>query len=134
MKKISMVLMLAMASVLLFTTSCGGSLSPGDLSVKMVKDIEAGDIEALKAAFYNDGKELSEEEDQKLSAMVQYSVDDMKKKGGLKSVEVVKEEINDEGTEAVVKLKVIYNNDIEDTQIYDYEKINGGWQYVMKFN
>lgn len=129
-----MILMLAMASVLVLTTACGGSSSPGELSVKMVKDIDNGNIEAIKDAFYNGGKELTEEEDQKISALVQYSVDDMKKKGGLKSVEVVKEDINDEGTEAVVKLKVIYNNDIEDTQKYDYQKIDGVWQYVMKLN
>lgn len=129
-----MILMLAMASVLLFTTSCGGTSSPGDISVKMVKDIDAGDLDALKAAFYNNDKELTDEEDKKLTAMAQHSVDNMKKRGGLKSVEIVKEEINEDGTEALVKLKVIYNNGKEDTQKYDYQKIDGDWQYVMKFN
>ena len=133
MKKLSLVLSLAIASLLFFTTSCGtsSSSSPGDIAKKMFKDIEKGNVDAAIAIFSTKGEELSAEETEKLTALLLMGQEDIKKKEGIKSIEIVEEEINEAGDKADVTLKIIYGNGKEDTQTNKFVMENGKWKYAM---
>ena len=134
MKKFSLVLSLAIASLLFFTTSCGtsSSSSPGDIGKKMFKDIEKGNVDAVIVVFSTDGEELSAEEIEKLTALVLMGQEEIKKKDGVKTIEIIEEEINEAGDKANVTLKVIYGNGEEDTQTNKFVMENGEWKYLMK--
>ena len=132
MKKIQIVLFLAMASIMVFAISCGGSSSPGDISVKFIKNIEKGNVEAAMEVFAKNGKEMSEDDIAKLNALVLMSQEEIQKKEGIKTIEIAEEKINEEGTAAKVKLKVVYGNGDEDTQDYKYIMEDGKWKYTMK--
>lgn len=132
MKKLSIILSLAMASIMFFTTSCGISSSPGDISVEFLKNIEKGDTEAVIAVFANNGKEMSAEDLAKLNGLILMSQEEVLKKEGIKSIEVVEEKISEDGNTANVKLKVFYGNGSDDTQDYKYIMEDGKWKYTMK--
>ena len=134
MKKLSIILSLVIASFLFFTTSCGtsSSSSPGDISKKIPKYIEKGNVDAFIAVLSTDGKELSDEDKAKLTAMVQMGQEEIKEKDGIKSIEVIEEDINEAGDKANVKLKIIYGNGEEDTQTDKFVMEDGKWKYSMK--
>ncbi|MCK4638845.1 MAG: DUF4878 domain-containing protein [Bacteroidales bacterium] len=133
MKKLSVILSLVIASFLFFTTSCGtsSSSSPADISKKIPKYIEKGNVDAFIAVLSTDGKELSDEDKAKLTAMLQMGQEEIKKKDGIKSIEVIEEDINEAGDEATVNLKIIYGNGEEDTETYKFAMEDGKWKYLM---
>lgn len=134
MKKLSIILSLVIASFLFFTTSCGtsSSSSPADISKKIPKYIEKGNVDAFIAVLSTDGNELSDEDKEKLTAMVQMGQAEIKEKDGIKSIEVIEEDINEAGDKANVKLKIIYGNGEEDTQTDKFVMEDGKWKYTMK--
>ncbi|MCD4790138.1 MAG: DUF4878 domain-containing protein [Bacteroidales bacterium] len=134
MKKLNVILSLVIASFLFFSTSCGtsSSSSPGDISVKIIKDTEKGNANAVIAVISTDGKELSDEDEAKLTAMLQMGQEEIKKKDGIKSIEVIKEDINEAGDKAKVKMKIVYGNGEEDTETYKFVMEDGKWKYSMK--
>ncbi|MCK4678271.1 MAG: DUF4878 domain-containing protein [Bacteroidales bacterium] len=133
MKKFSLVLSLAIASLLFFTTSCGtsSSSSPGDIGKKMFEDIEKGNVDAAIAVFSTNGEELSEEDKAKLTALLLMGQEEIKKKEGIKSIEIIEEEINEAGDKADVTLKIIYGNGEEDTETNKFVMEDGKWKYSM---
>ncbi len=134
MKKLSIILSLVIASFVLFTTSCGtsSSSSPADISKDILKNAEKGNFDAIIDVFATNGKELTAEEKAKLTAMLQMGQEEMKKKDGVKSVEVIEEVINEAGDKATVKMKVVYGNGDEDTQTNKFVMEDGKWKYTMK--
>jgi len=134
MKKLSVILSLVIASFLFFTTSCGTSTSssPGDVGKKILKNTEKGNVDAVIAVFSTKGEELSDEDKAKLTAMIQMGQEEIKKKDGYKSIEVVEEDINEAGDKATVDLKVIYGNGEEETVTYKFVMEDGAWKYTMK--
>ncbi|MCK5838603.1 MAG: DUF4878 domain-containing protein [Bacteroidales bacterium] len=133
MKKLSLVLSLAIASLLFITTSCGtsSSSSPGAIGKKMFQDIEKGNVDAVIAVFSTKGEELSADETEKLTALVLMGQEEIKKKDGIKSIEVIGEEINEAGDEADVTMKIVYGNGKEDTQTSKFVMEDGKWKYSM---
>ena len=134
MKKLSIILSLVIASFVLFTTSCGtsSSSSPADISKNIIKNAEKGNFDAIIDVFATNGKELTDEEKTKLTAMLQMGQEEMKKKDGVKSVEVIEEVINEAGDEATVKMKVVYGNGDEVNQTNKFVMEDGKWKYTMK--
>ena len=134
MKKLSLILSLIIASFVLLTTSCGtsSSSSPADISKSILKNTEKGNSDAVIAVFSTNGKELSEEDEAKLTAMILMGQEEIKKKDGLKSVEVIEEKINEAGDGAKVDLKIVYGNGEEDTSTYKFVMEDGKWKYTMK--
>ena len=134
MKKLSIILSLVIASFVLLTTSCGtsSSSSPADISKNIIKNAEKGNFDAIIDVFATNGKELTAEEKAKLTAMLQMGQEEMKKKDGIKSVEVIEEVINEAGDKATVKMKVVYGNGNEDTQTNKFVMEDGKWKYTMK--
>jgi hypothetical protein len=134
MKKLSVILSLVIASFLFFTTSCGtsSSSSPGDISKKIMKDIEKGNFDAVIAVLSTEGEEITDEDKDGLIEIFEYQQEFMKKKDGIKSIEVIEEDINEAGDEADVKMKIIYGNGVEDTGIQTFVMEDGKWKYTMK--
>ena len=135
MKKLSIILSLVIASFLFFSTSCGTSTSssPGDISKKLFKDIEKGDVDAVIAVFSTDGKEITDEDKAKLTAMVEKGQEGIKEEDGIKSIEVIEEDINEAGDKANVKIKIIYVNGVEETSpTYKFVMEDGKWKLSMK--
>ena len=134
MKKLSVILSLVITSFLFFYTSCGtsSSSSPGDISVKIMIDIEKGNIDAVIAVLSTNGKELSDEDTAKLTAMLQMGQEEIKKKDGIKTIEVIEEDINEAGDKAKVKMKIVYSNGAEDTETHKFVIEDGKWKLSMK--
>ena len=134
MKKLSIILSLVIASFVLLTTSCGttSSSSPADISKDIIKNAEKGNFDAIIDVFATNGKELTAEEKAKLTAMLQMGQEEMKKKDGIKSVEIIEEVINEAGDKATVEMKIIYGNGDESTQTDKFIMEDGKWKYTMK--
>jgi len=132
MKKLSIVLSLVLASVLFFSTSCGGPTTPGDISIKFLKSMEAGDVDAVIDVMGGTTEGASEDEVAKMNALVLAQQEEIQGKGGIKSVEVVEEKISEDGNKATVKLKVVYGNGDDDTQKYKYLMKDGKRKYTMR--
>ncbi len=134
MKKLSIILSLVIASFLFFTTSCGtsSSSSPAEISKKIPKYVEKGEVDALIAVLSTDGKELSDEDKAKLTAMVQMGQEEIKGKDGIKSIEVIEEDIKETDGEAEIKMKIVYGNGEEDNVTYKFAMEDGKWKYLMK--
>ena len=134
MKKLSIILSLVIASFVLLTTSCGtsSSSSPADISKNIIKNAEKGNFDAIIDVFATNGKELTAEEKAKLTAMLQMGQEEMKKKDGVKSVEIIEEVINEAGDKATVEMKIIYGNGDESTQTNKFIMEDGKWKYTMK--
>ncbi len=132
MKKLSIVLSLVLASVLFFSTSCGGPSTPGDISIKFLKSMEAGDVDAVVDIMGGTLKDASQEEIDKMNALVLAQQEEIQGKGGVQSVEVVEEKISEDGNKATVELKVVYGNGEDDMQKYKYLMTDGEWKYSMR--
>ncbi len=134
MKKLTVLFSLVIAGFVFFTTSCGtsSSSSPSDISKNILKNVEKGNFDAIIDVLATNGKELTVEEKNKLGAMFQLAQNKIKKNGGIKSVEIIKEEINKTNDKAKVDLKVIYGNGEEDSSAYNFVMENGKWKYSMK--
>ena len=134
MKKLSIIMSIVVASFLVFTTSCGtsSSSSPADISKNIIKNAEKGNFDAIIDVFATNGKELTKEEKTKLTTMLKMGQEEMKKKDGVKSIEVIEEVINEAGDKATVKIKVVYGNGDENTQTNKFVMEDGKWKYTMK--
>jgi len=130
MKKLTIIFGIAIIGLLLFTTSCGPS-SPSDVAISTINNIQSGNTDDVIAALSFDGKELSEEDITKFKAALESGSADMKKKGGIKSLEVINETINDDGSEAEIELKTIFENGEEDTEPLTLVKEDGVWKIAM---
>ena len=132
MKKLSVILSLVIASFLFFTTSCGTSTSssPGDISKKMIKNMEKGNVNAV-IAFYS--KETTDEYNKdELTNSVKHSQKIIKEKDGIKSIEIIEEDIDEEGDEAEVKMRIVYGNGEEDVALYEFVMEDGKWKILME--
>lgn len=134
MKKLGVILSLVIASFLFFGTSCGtsSSSSPSDLSIKLIKDMEKGNVDAIIDVFSTQGKALTDEDIAKLNALILMGQEELKKKDGIKSSKVIEEDINEAGDKATVKIEIVYGDGSEDTQTYKFVMEDGKWKYSLK--
>ncbi len=130
MKKLSVILSLVIASFLFFTTSCGtsSSSSPGEISKKMFKDIEKGDVDAFIALFATKGEEITDKEKAEVTYMLQMMQEEIKKKDGIKTIEILKEDINEAGDRAEVEFKITYGDKDTDVSTYYFVMEDGNWK------
>jgi len=130
MKKLTIIFGIAIIGLLLFTTSCGSS-SPSDVVISYMNDYQNGDYDDVIDALASNGEEISEEDTAKLKSMLAVGHAEIEEKGGIKSMEVIEESINDDATEAKVNLKIIYENGDEDTETTKLVKQDGAWKITM---
>ena len=130
MKKLSIILSLVIASFLFFTTSCdtSSSSSPADISKKIIKDIEKGNVNAVIAIY---SKEITDEYKDELTAIVESGQEGMMDEGGIKTIEIIEEDINEAGDKAKVKSKIIYINGVEEKLAFEFVMEDGKWKLSM---
>jgi hypothetical protein len=117
------------ALCLVFTlglVGCGGSSGPGDAVVELNYAMEEGDVETVKKIVPALGSMMG---DEKLKAMMTEASAEAKKKGGIESVEIIKEEI--EGETATVTHKTTFGNGDEEEETTELVKVDGQWIISM---
>lgn len=105
---------------------CGGSAGPGDAVKELNYAMEKGDLDTVKKIIPGLAGMMG---DEKLKAMMTEASAEAKKKGGIKSVEILKEEIN--GDTATVEHKVTWGNGDEETETTELAKVDGQWIISM---
>lgn len=125
---------LAVAFVAIFMVSCGGSSNAPSKTVTAFYDaIKSKNYDKAIGLFYKDKDEkMTDSEVQKVKALLMASQEQMDKKGGIKDVEILNEEIAQNGETATVKVKVVYGDDSDDEENVDLKKVDGKWK--MKFS
>lgn len=133
MKKLSSIITFVAAVLLL--TACGGGNTPKDVTTNAIKAMQAKNYDKFVEYVYFDEKDSKDTESAKkmLSGMMQEKADKAyEKNGGIKSFEILSEEIDEKGETAVVKVKFEYgNSDVkeDDTKLKKDEK--GNWKIDM---
>lgn len=116
------------------TTSCGSKAtnSPGASAKKFTELFADGKTD--KALEMVQGyKEASEEEKNKLKMFLSETKNELEEKGGIKSVEILEERINEAGNEADVTLKTIYGDgEEEETEQKLVKTEDGEWLIAME--
>lgn len=134
MKKFSVLLSVLIFGTIVFMASCGGSgsSSPGEVVKAYYQKVEKGDAEAALDYIDFEGKELTAEDKEKLIGLLGEGTKQMEEKGGIKSFEIVEENIAEDGNTADVSFKIIYGNDKEEENKAKVAKVDGNWK--LKFN
>lgn len=117
--------------------SCGGGgitggNTPGDKVKKGLKMLYDKQYDAVvKLYVKKDGVKLTEEESAKLVGMMPMALKEKESKQGLKEVEIIEETISEDGKNATVKYKLIYNNGDTDNDNAKLIKVDGDWYFVI---
>lgn len=105
---------------------CGGSAGPGDTIIEFNKAMESGDAETVKRIAPGMAGMVGED---KLKGILTEASAEAKKKGGIESIEIIKEEIN--GDTATVEHKVVWGNGEEEEDTTKLSKVDGQWVVSM---
>lgn len=120
-------------AAMLFITSCGSSNTPSGVAKASLQALQKKDYEAFaKLLYFKDveADKLAEAQKGFASLMQEKLGKEMEKKGGIKSFEIVSEELNEAGDEAVVKAKIEYENGEtkDDNEMKLRKDKNGDWK------
>lgn len=111
-----------------FAVSCGGSDSPGDVVVETYELMAAGKYEKVVDKFYVANP--AEEEEFK-STMLSLCNEKMKPqleaKGGIDKVELVSEELSEDGKSARVTTKITYGDGSVEEEKTKMVNVDGEW-------
>ena len=138
MKTFKILFGIALITAIFALISCGegglGSSSPGDVVKISAGNIADEDYDALVALYVNkNGEELTQEEQDKIKAIMPEVKKEMDKKGGLKEVIILEETIAEDGTTATVKTQIVFGDgekSNEDTS--NLINVNGEWRIIFK--
>ena len=134
MKKI-LSLALAVAAVALIASCSSSSSSPGKAAKQYSEYAANGQYDKYLDGFYSSEdtpKAEYEEQRAMLKAMLTEKVTPMiEEKGGIKSIEVVSEEISPDGKTATVGLKTTYGNGDVQEEDTDMILVGGKWMMDM---
>lgn len=127
---------IVLAFVAVLVVSCSSSNTPGSAAVKIYDDMAAGKYEAVAEGFYldaTDPDDIREGREFLVSIFKEKAAPQIEKKGGIKSVEVLEETINESGDKAEVKLKITYGNDTtEEEDVNMVLDKDGKWKASME--
>ncbi len=130
-------LLFAFAIVLVASlmVSCGGGgggaagNSPSKSVENLFDNLKSENYDKAASAFYlEEDASLSDSESQKIKALLMAANEEYEKKGGIKDIEILEENVSEDGTSGKVKFKVIYGNGDEDNENYNVKKIDGDWK------
>jgi hypothetical protein len=135
MKKLTLLLG-AIAFVLTFGfQSCGGNLagnSPGATVKKSINLMAEQNYDKVVVMYAKkDGTALTEEEKGKMLGLMAMANSDLKKKQGIKSLDIIEEKISEDGKTATVKWKTTYGNGETDNNDGDLIKVGGDWKMII---
>lgn len=114
MKKLSVLISLAI--IVLALAGCSKN-TPTAVAEKSMQCIIDKDFEGYTSMIYLEPKEGEDMENNRrmIASMLQSKYEStVKKKGALKSFEAIGEEISEDGNNAIVKMKIVYDNGKED--------------------
>jgi len=134
MKKLTLIASTVLSVFVLFLAiSCGGGgNSPGKTAEKAMVTAADADAEGLvKLVYIEEGEEISDEDIEQLQMMLDYGQKEIEKKEGLKKIEIITEEIAEDGNEAEVKMKMINGDESEDEETIKLIKQDGKWKVKM---
>ena len=126
-------LLTAVAFVFL-TANCGGSGGNGPASIEksIYTQMQNGNYKKAVEIMFDNMDGLKEEiTEEQMTAIAEKVETGDKKEGGIKSFEIVSEEISEDGLTAEVTSKVVYGNGKEDTKTTEYVKVDGKWKMSM---
>ncbi len=114
--------------------SCGGasSNSPSSTVKTFVDKMKNGEFEAAIACISLNGKEMDQESKAKLTGLMAMGKAQSDKKEGIKSLDILNEEIAADGNTAKVKVKFTYGNGETNEEEYKLVKENGKWLITIK--
>ncbi len=116
-------------ALLAVVVSCSSSTSsPSDVVETLAKCMKSGNYDALSDVIYSDGSAESTQMKVAVVSMLQdkgaKTVEEM---GGIKSYEILSEEISEDGESAEVAMKIVYGNGNVDEKDYDVIMKDGKW-------
>ena len=131
MKKLFFSMFVAVVTLTLW--SCGSANTPSAVAEKAVKCIQKADYEGyVDLMNLKKTDEGNNEKEQLVALLREKGTKAMEKKQGLKSYEVLSEEISEDGNSATVKMKMVYGDGSEDTQDLKLVKNDDGdWRLTM---
>lgn len=133
MKKLLGIIALFIA---VFTMSSCSDNSPKGVAKKAISCMQAKDWNGYVDLLYFDkeeGKDIDKEKEQLAALFKEKGEEELNKQGGIKSYEIVSEEISEDGNTATVTVKIVYGDGTEK----DNEKIkmkkdaNGDWKISL---
>ena len=135
MKKVSILLIVAMTMSLAFV-SCGGGSSntPADMEMKLMSYAQKGDYKKmvdywLDNSIIDESQGMTKAQMKSMSSMlIEKMKEPLEAQGGVKSVKLVKEEISEDGMTAKVHLMITYGDGTEEEKTSPYKKVDGEWK------
>lgn len=138
MKKLFLSMFVAVAALVLW--SCGASNTPRGVAEKAVECLQNEDYDGYLDLVFLKGEDdkdydeakMKEGKEQLAALLKEKGKKTMDKKGGIKSYEVVSEEISEDGNSAKVTMKTVYGDGSEDTSKMKLVKNSkGDWKISM---
>lgn len=120
--------LLAMVVTLFTFTACSGG-GPGSALKEYVEAMQKGDYEKCVdgIALVNVEPDQQQSVRDSYVALMKKGAKNIERKGGIKNIEILSEEIASDGNTAVVKLKLTYGNGKEETEEQKMVKTDGKW-------
>lgn len=115
-----------------FAVSCGTNADSPGKTAKEFSELFADGKTDKAMKMINGYDEASKEEKQKLSMILTQAQSELDKKDGVKSVEILKEEINEAGDNAEVTLNTTYGNGEVEETTQKLVKVDGNWKIAME--
>lgn len=118
----------------LISACSGGTSSPGEAAKTYMGYLADGKYEKFVDALAKKSENVSKEEfelQKKQAALMieQKAGKSLKEKGGLKNIEIISEEIDEDGNSAEVALKLTYGNGDTNENDYKMVKQDGKWKF-----
>jgi predicted SnoaL-like aldol condensation-catalyzing enzyme len=125
---------LVITAFILLAVSCGGGSndSPAGIEKAMYSQLQKGNYEKaaelLADNLESDKTPSAEEKAEFVKAFAEKAKQSTEARGGVKSFEIVKETISEDGESATVETRVIYGDGKEEIQTTKYVKKDGIWK------
>lgn len=133
MKKVFYFGMLAIA--ILVMAACSSSSNPGDALKKYGQYLQNGDyenfVEGLAFDNNQDAGKVKEQKEALVSILKEKVSKEYEKKGGIKDIEILSEQIAEDGNTAVVKTRYTYGNGETEEEEQQMVKKDGKWLMSM---
>lgn len=120
----------------LFVVAACSSNSPGAAAKKYAEYMKDGKYEQFIAGIAQDESVTAEQRQQQKDMLVAMLKEKGEKtinqRGGIKNIEVVSEEISEDGNTATVVLKQTYGDGETDDSTFEMVKLDGEWKMMIK--
>jgi predicted SnoaL-like aldol condensation-catalyzing enzyme len=123
------------AAVTVLVASCGGGNTPSSIEKSIYSQMVSGNyekaVEILADNLDSEKTPSAEERAEFITGFTEKAKESAEAKGGLKSFEIVSEEIAEDGLSATVTSKIVYGDGSEDSPTSKYIKKDGKWKLSM---